>query len=490
MKKINSFFIFYPLCCLLIFLRLEIFYGSDIKAPFTDDFYYYLTTAKNFISLGFISFDKISITNGFQPLWFFFISLIFALSNNDILFNSIIIFSIFIFTFFSYFNFKKYFIQNNYGEEDSHLAAYLISFLTLFFSKNGMEISFAVFFFSISLIYFHKNILIFCLFGFLTFLSRLEFLIFYFIFLTNEIFINKKIFNKDFIIKLSLFPFLIIFYILVNLYYYDIPFPESGIAKSLVNNVRFNKETLAFLYSSGYGMKFISAMFYFNFVGIFFIFSKRIKNFTKISLLTTLLFFASNSLRSAWPLWTWHFFFLGISSSVLFVDFIKLFKFRFIKYSTPLIGIFFLVVYLFLFIKNYNVNNDHILNIANKIERHYADSEYEIFAMGDMAGKVSFLLDKKLIQLEGLVGGKKVLSKIRNQGKLCDLFNEFNVDIYLTTKINKVGELYYIEEPAQKSTNVKKMKDILIIKPEITFNSADLNVYAFNLKNNKFCFNN
>ena len=26
--------------------------------------------------------------------------------------------------------------------------------------------------------------------------------------------------------------------------------------------------------------------------------------------------------------------------------------------------------------------------------------------MGDMAGKVSYLLDKNLIQLEGLVGGK------------------------------------------------------------------------------------
>ncbi len=155
-----------------------------------------------------------------------------------------------------------------------------------------------------------------------------------------------------------------------------------------------------------------------------------------------------------------------------------------------LVGIFFIIVYFFLFIKNYNVNNDHILNIANKIESHYADSEYEIFAMGDMAGKVSYLLDKKLIQLEGLVGGKKVLNKIQKQEKLCNLFSEFNVDIYFTTKINKSGDLYYIEEPAQKSTNVKKMKDILIIKPEKTFHSADLNVYAFNLKNNKFCFDN
>ena len=486
MRKINTFFIFYPLCCILIFLRLEIFYGSDIKAPFTDDFYYYLTTAKNFVNLGLISFDKISITNGFQPLWFFFISLIFVISKNDIIFNSIIIFSIFLFTFFTYFNFKKFFFQNKYGEKESHLIASLISFFTLFFSKNGMEISLAIYFFSLSLVYFQKNIIIFCLLSFFTFLSRLEFLIFYFVIFMNELFIKKKL-NMDYIIKLSLLPILIILYLLINLHYYEIPLPESGIAKSLINEIKFNKETFTFLSSNSYGMRFISAMFYFNFLGIFFLFSTKIKNFTKISLLTTFIFFMSNSLRSAWPLWTWHFFFLGISSSLLINDFLNLFKLKFTKHFANFVGVFFVSVYFFLFIKNFNINNDHILNIASKIEKYYSKSNYETFAMGDMAGKVSYLLDKRLIQLEGLVGGKKILTRIQNQNDLCDLFNELDVDVYFTTKIIKVGESYHVEEPSQKSNNLKKMKGKILIEPQITFSSANLIVYAFHLKNNKFC---
>tara|TARA_Y100000741_G_scaffold326611_1_gene278765 strand:+ start:1255 stop:2727 length:1473 start_codon:yes stop_codon:yes gene_type:complete len=490
MRKINSFFIFYPLCCILIFLRLEIIYGSDIKAPFTDDFYYYLTTAKNFVNLGLISFDKISITNGFQPLWFFFVSFIFVISKNDIIFNSIIIFSIFLFTFFTYFNFKKFFFQNKYGEKESHLIASLISFFTLFFSKNGMEISLAVFFFSLSLVYYQKNIIIFCLLSFLAFLSRLEFLIFYFTIFMQELFIKKKILNINYIVKLSLLPILITLYILTNLHYYKIPFPESGIAKSLVNEIKFNKETFTFLSSNSYGMRFISAMFYLNCLGVFFLFSNKIKNFTKISLLTTFLFFISNSLRSAWPLWTWHFFFLGISSSLLINDFLNLFKFKFTKHSANFVGIFFVSAYLFLFVKNLNINNDHILNIASKIEDHYSESSYEIFAMGDMAGKISYLLDKKLIQLEGLVGGKKVLTRIQNQNNLCDLLIDLDVDIYFATKITKVDELYHVEEPAQVSNNLKKMKGKLLINPEITFSSANLKVYAFHLKNNKFCNDN
>ncbi len=490
MKKINTFFIFYPICCILIFLRLEIIYGSDIKAPFTDDFYYYLTTAKNFVNLGLISFDKISITNGFQPLWFFFITLIFSISKNDIIFNSSIIFSIFLFTFFTYFNFKKYFLQNNYNEKESHLIASLISFLTLFFSKNGMEISLAVLFFSLSLLYLQKNILIFCLLSFLAFLSRLEFLIFYFLIIINELFIKKKILDKIYILKLSLLSILIILYVAINLYYYEIPFPESGIAKSFTNEIKFNKETFAFLYSDSYGMKFISALFCFNCLGIFFLFSKKLKIFTKLSLTTTLLFFISNSLRSAWPLWTWHFFFLGISSPLLFNDFLNVIKFNFTKYSANIIGIIFVYIYSFLFIKNFNMDNDHILNIASKIENHYADTHYETFAMGDMAGKVSYLLDKKIIQLEGLVGGSKILKRIQNQESLCKLFNDLNVEIYLTNKINRNGDSIYIEEPSQKSINVKKMKGKLLIEPEKIFKSADLKVYAFNLKNKDFCDSN
>ena len=108
MKKIDNFYIFYAICCIFIFLRLEIIYGSDIEAPFTDDFYYYLTTAKNFISLGSTTFDKISPTNGFQPLWFLIITTVYFFFQNNIIFNIIIILLIFILTFFSYFNFKKY----------------------------------------------------------------------------------------------------------------------------------------------------------------------------------------------------------------------------------------------------------------------------------------------------------------------------------------------------------------------------------------------
>ena len=486
-KEINIYFLLYSLSCLFIFLRLEITYGSDFKAPFTDDFYYYLTTARNFINFKFMTFDQISVTNGLQPLWFLIILLLKFLVNNEIVFNCIIISLIFIFSFLTFFNFRNYLKKQNYTETSSIFISVSISFLSLFFSKNGMEISLAIFLFSRSLIYLNNNNILFCIFAFLTFLSRLEFILFYFVIFFYELFIAKKIFQKKYIFQILILPILLIFYMVFNHFYFDSFLPESGIAKSLNNHLQFNKETFAFLTSQSLSMKFISSLFYINIFGLFFLFSKLLNKFTKFALITSLLFFTSNSLRSAWPIWTWHFFFLSISTPLLIDDLIKSINFSLIKYRTYIICIFFSLAYFSLFIKHYGVNNDHILNIAIKISNHYKFDKYERFAMGDMAGKTSYLLNKQLIQTEGLVGGKKVLNNIKNEESLCKLFEDYNVEIYLTSKFNKINNKYYIEEPSQKSENVKKMTGKLINDPKNIFKSGDLDIYAFEVKNNKFC---
>ena len=486
-KKINIYYLLYALSCLFIFLRLEINYGSDMEAPFTDDFYYYLTTARNFITLKFITFDKISLTNGIQPLWFLTLLGLKFVINNEIIFNCIVIALIFCLSFLTFFVFKYFLKRQDYSDNSSIFISISISFLSLFFSKNGMEISLAIFLFSLSLIYLNNNTIIFCFLAFFTFLTRLEFILFYGVIIFYYLFLKKKIFQKNYVLKISILPFLIIIYFIFNNFYFDIFFPESGIAKSLNNELKFNSETFSFLESPGLGMKFISFLFYLNIFGLFFLFSKKLNIFTKFSLITFLIFFISNSLRSAWPLWTWHFFFLSISTPLLIDDLVKTFNFSLIKYRSLLVSIFFFLAYSVLFINNYGINNDHILNVAKKISSHYGQSKYERFAMGDMAGKTSYLLNKQLIQTEGLVGGKKVLNKIRNQKSLCELFEEYNVEIYLASKLVKKNGKYYIEEPSQKSTNVKKMKGILLNSPEKIFSSGNLKIYAFNVKQKTNC---
>ena len=147
----------------------------------------------------------------------------------------------------------------------------------------------------------------------------------------------------------------------------------------------------------------------------------------------------------------------------------------------------FLTSYSYLFYNNLGVKNDHILNIAKKISIYYKNTNYDKFAMGDMAGKVSYLLDKKLIQLEGLVGGKKVIQNIKAESNLCDVLKEFEVDIYLSSKVKMEGGYYYTNEPSQSSNNVKKMKGIFKIDPDNIFKSGTIEIYSFNVNKIKNC---
>lgn len=489
MSFTNKFYFFaFGLSGLLIFLRSEIIFGDNIIAPFTDDFYYYLNTANNFLKLGLISFDKINLTNGYQPLWFFFILLLKWIIINEILFNSIVFISILLFSFGVYYNSKKFFKSLNYSDENSNFIAILTSYLTLYFSKNGMEIALAIFLFSWSLLYLKKNLLIFSFLSFLTFLTRLEFIYIFFFILFNEYVINKKIFIFNNFIKLLFLPILLVIYVLINLYFFNVPFPESGIAKSLQNEIKFNKETFSFIESNGYGMKFITSIFYFNCIGVFFLFSKKLKYFTKISIITLIVFFILNCLRSPWPLWTWHFFFMAISTPLLANDLIKLLFPGKIKIITNLISIFFVIAYSFLLKEDFNIKNDHILNIAVMIKTNYKNSDKEVFAMGDMAGKTSYLLDKKLIQLEGLVSGKKMINNIKNEKNLCKVLKELNVDVYLASKIKYENNKIFLEEPSISSQNARKMKGEINIKPNKIFNSGNINIYAFESNKNNTCF--
>jgi hypothetical protein len=127
-----------------------------------------------------------------------------------------------------------------------------------------------------------------------------------------------------------------------------------------------------------------------------------------------------------------------------------------------------------------------MLNLSKKISNYYKNN-YNIFAMGDMAGKVSFLLKKPVIQLEGLVSGSSIIDMIDKQKSLCDIFKKFKVDVYLTNTVVKNNLNFEVYEPAQAGKNGKKVLAFIKGEPEQIFNSGSLIVYSFNFKKNNSC---
>ena len=76
--------------------------------------------------------------------------------------------------------------------------------------------------------------------------------------------------------------------------------------------------------------------------------------------------------------------------------------------------------------------------------------------MGDMAGKTSYLLNKKLFQLEGLTGGAKMIKYIKDEENLCKVLMDLGIEVYFATKIKYENNVIFIEEPSLQSKNIKK----------------------------------
>ena len=482
------FFIFF-FSCFFVFLRLEIIFGSDTQAPFTDDFYYYLIPAKNLLKLGFPTFDTINLTNGFQPLWFLIILIIKFFINNEQIFNVIIFVIIFLLCVLTFLNFIKFLKLERFSHNETLFISTLISYLSFFFSRNGMEISLAIYLLSYSLIYYKKNYTIYSYLAFASFLARVDIIFIHFLLMLSHLFKNRKNLQIVFF-ELTLFPFLIIIYLIINFLIFDFPFPASGVAKSLYIELKFNTETFSFFYKNGLGFWLIKILFFFNLIGFFIISFFKPNFYTKIFFFSSVIYFLSNSLRSPWELWNWHFYYLAIVTSFITIEIIKIInKRQFLSILFIATNLFFLCSNIFLFKRDYGINNDHFINMANKITHYYNDKNYNSFAMGDMAGKIAYILNKPTIQLEGLISGSYILNEIKNQGSLCKIFDKFNVDIYLTSKINKINNSneYLVFEPTINSKNVKRVYAKINGEPENIFTSGDLKVYAFNLKKNNIC---
>lgn len=65
----------------------ELLNGLNGANWFSDDAYYYILTARNYVEEGFFTFDKINETNGFHPLWMFVLLLVYKIVGTDLPLN-------------------------------------------------------------------------------------------------------------------------------------------------------------------------------------------------------------------------------------------------------------------------------------------------------------------------------------------------------------------------------------------------------------------
>jgi hypothetical protein len=95
------------------------------------------------------------------------------------------------------------------------------------------------------------------------------------------------------------------------------------------------------------------------------------------------------------------------------------------------------------------------------------------YAMGDRAGIVGFLLPQPMLQLEGLMGDKTFLDRIRAREGLLELMRDYNVAYYIARDPKPDGACWLITEPFQAGVNSAHMNARLCAQPLLTFAEPD-----------------
>ena len=440
-----------PISQLIYSIAGYLFNKEALISSFEDDAFYYFKIAQN-IAIGLGStFDGINLTNGYHPLWMFFLTPVYQVFSDKYLALT------FIKLITSFFWFLSILILY----EISQLLAnkivvlpsliVLIVFNSLFFKGMETAVLLPV---VLLLIYqtikykvfskkFLKNRIIFNigLLLALIFLARLDSVFVFASYVTYFFFVRLKIvgnFKKALILTLKIIlPVCItaIIYLFINQYFFDSLTPVSGQAKSLGIKPFYN---LGFItqYFQGIGLKKVA--FVFIALLLTFLSRKRLKQeigeskFKNLcylclvfitSLVMQLLYYY---LLSTYGIWHWYRY-LIIPILIIASIFISYYIVSFSRISGKVLSysIYFLCFFCIIKFSFYNniqrfltvkPDTGHMtssVTMANWINRELPDNT--VLAMGDRAGSLGYQLSEKksLVQLEGLVNSKDYLNHLK-----------------------------------------------------------------------------
>lgn len=205
------------------------------------------------------------------------------------------------------------------------------------------------------------------------------------------------------------------------------------------------------------------------------------------SLVFPVLFYAITAARSDWPMWSWYFFPVVIALPATMVVLAMAWPLgRFTASWRTRLDVGCVLLVLAIHIPERLRQAEALppamdsLFLAPYDLEAFARYNPGVYAMGDRAGKVGLLfsqLDRPLIQLEGLAADRAMVESIAAQTDLLDVLQRYGVDYYIATDLSE-GEdgCWQASEPANLPGNrVPRMRTLFCDAPvlNLTHSGAD-----------------
>lgn len=473
------------------------FAKADWPAMLYDDFFYYLKVAENLATGKGSTFNGLVQTNGYHPLWllvltgaslvfrngqqvFAFVCLVCVVSAtctflygrrlaNDVGVSPVL--STAIGLYVTAFSIKQYF---------SGMETILVIPLALIFLTR-IQRSDAVASFS--------NAAATTLLGSLMVLSRLDTIILMGLVLLLRL--SHRDAWKDIRLEVvagSVLGMLPLFaYVTTNLLLFDTLTPVSGIAKQLMPKGQLNGAVLVAILQSPWKFQ---ANVVFILVSLCFAIGSLIQplSMARRVLLAPLLFpflyFVLLSGLTDWCFSDWYFYpvriaFCAAASFVLSHPAIASAIAQRPKLQTGVA----LIAALALLSSWWTVNPGQMYVYQTGVDMaEFEQTHPGIYAMGDRAGKVGYLMHSPLVQLEGLVMDKAFVKMMAERRPLLDVLHHYNVKYYIGSSHTPVRGCFEAIESYQAGPNSPTLKGHFCEEPIARFTHGDVETLVYLIK--------
>lgn len=186
---------------------------------------------------------------------------------------------------------------------------------------------------------------------------------------------------------------------------------------------------------------------------------------------------------SDWQLWPWYFYGLRTGLCVAIVVLFRVPAITRFAAMKPVLAVMILVTLARMYTLTWQKQFQSTVDAGYDIQQ-FATTHPGIYAMGDRAGVVSYLLPYPIIQTEGLVMDRQFLQNIANQVPLRQALAPFHARYYVATSLKPYAGCFQATEPWQGGPHTPHMRDTFCQPPLAHFEHEGWHTWIFDLQKN------
>ncbi len=184
---------------------------------------------------------------------------------------------------------------------------------------------------------------------------------------------------------------------------------------------------------------------------------------------------------SDWTLWGWYMYPLRSALCVSFLIFCLWLPTRDFLERPLVTGLLLLIVFASLGLLRWRRQQEDIYAATLDIQT-FASAHPGIYAMGDRAGRVGYLLPYPLLQTEGLMMDRAYLNLIKSQTPLKEALARYGVRYYVATAYTPFTGCFQAAEPAKSGPTSAKMRSTFCEAPAATYLHDGIETLIFDLE--------